>query len=146
MTASVQYEAPGLTDIYPQVQQFYARHMQLLDDGRLEEWAATFTEDGTFSVPNYPEPARGRTQLVAGARTAHSAMEEAGERRRHWHGMVAVDMREDGTLAVRCYALVFHTPRGGAPRLHRTCVCNDVLVWVGDELQVRERVVTRDDL
>ncbi|MFD0346153.1 nuclear transport factor 2 family protein [Kitasatospora aburaviensis] len=52
------------------IEQFYARHMQLLDGGRAEEWAATFTEDGTFRLPGRPEPSRGRAELAEGARRA----------------------------------------------------------------------------
>ena len=34
---------------YSQIQQFYARHFQLLDSGAAEEWALTFTQDGSFA-------------------------------------------------------------------------------------------------
>ncbi|WP_405016245.1 nuclear transport factor 2 family protein [Kitasatospora sp. NBC_00070] len=124
--------------------QFYARHLQLLDSGRAEEWAATFTADGTFQLPGRPGPSRGRAELAEGARRAGAAQREAGETHRHWHGMLDVEARPDGSVGVRCYALVYLTPRGGDPRLHRSCVCEDVLVRVDGSWLVRSRVVTRD--
>jgi SnoaL-like domain len=133
-------------ELQAEVQQFYARHMQLLDDGRAEEWAETFTADGSFAPPTLPEPVRGRANLAAAVGRAHAELVAAGETHRHWHGMVHVQPATDGTLLVRCYALVFATPRGGEPRIHRACVCTDVLVREDGELRVRERVVTRDDL
>ncbi|GAA2677148.1 nuclear transport factor 2 family protein [Actinoplanes palleronii] len=131
---------------YVQVQQFYARHMQLLDAGAAREWAETFTQDGTFEAPTLDEPTRGRDELIATMSRAAAELAAAGEIRRHWHGMLDVRPAPDGTIAVRCYALVFSTLRGGTPRLHRTCVCEDVLVLEDGQLRVRSRRVTRDDL
>ncbi|MEU4209214.1 nuclear transport factor 2 family protein [Streptomyces sp. NPDC026206] len=127
-----------------EIEQFYARHMQLLDSGDAEGWARTFTEDGTFALPGRPGPSRGRAELAEGARRAFAGHTAAGETHRHWHGMLDISARDDGTVHVRCYALVVLTPRGGDPRLHRSCVCEDVLVTVGSEWQVRTRCVTRD--
>lgn len=126
------------------VEQFYARHMQLLDAGEAEAWARTFTEDGVFHLPGRPQPARGRAALAEGARRAHAERLDSGETHRHWHGMLDIAPQDDGTVRVRCYALVFATPRGGEPRLHRSCVCEDVLVPSGAEWQVEHRRVTRD--
>ncbi|GGX79967.1 nuclear transport factor 2 family protein [Streptomyces minutiscleroticus] len=126
------------------VEQFYARHMQLLDDGDAEAWAETFTEDGLFALPGRPEPTRGRAALAEGARRAHTERLASHETHRHWHGMLDIRPQDDGSVHVRCYALVVATPRGGEPRLHRSCVCRDVLVPAGSQWQVRSRRVTRD--
>jgi hypothetical protein len=143
---TIQLEPAALTTTYIEVQQFYARHMHLLDAGRAAEWAETFTADGVFDAPTLPAPTRGRAALTAAVTAAHQAMVEAGEVRRHWHGMVALDPREDGSLHVTCYAQVIHTPRGGESRLHRSCVCEDTLVREDGEWKVAHRRVTRDDL
>ena len=111
------------TDLYTEVQQFYARHFHLLDAGRAAEWAETFTVDGWFWPRTLPEPVRGRAALTAGVRRTHERLAEAGEQHRHWHGMVDVRPRDDGDLDVRCYALIYVIPRGEAPRLHLSCVC-----------------------
>lgn len=129
---------------YAEIQQFYAHHMQLLDAGEGAGWARTFTEDGVFAPPS-SDPVRGRDALAAGVGKAHARLVEAREVHRHLLSMVSVEEREDGTLFVRSYAQIVATPRGGEPRLHLMCVCEDVLVRVSGELLVRERRVTRDD-
>ncbi|MYW97962.1 nuclear transport factor 2 family protein [Amycolatopsis rubida] len=149
MTA--QSEAPVADEtfhrIYAEVLQFYARTMQLLDAGRAADWAESFTEDATFAMPSRPQPVRGRDELTAVAREGAAGLAKAGEVHRHWHSMVSVEPGSDATLAVRCYAQVVATKLGGSSRLHRICVCEDVLVRGGDgRLRVRSRRVTRDDL
>ncbi|MFB6555105.1 MULTISPECIES: nuclear transport factor 2 family protein [unclassified Streptomyces] len=131
--------------VYAEVQQFYAHHMHLLDAGDGEGWALTFTEDGSFAPPSLPEPVVGRHALATGVNKAAAALAEAGEVHRHLLSMVSVEPRQDGELSVRSYAQIIATPRGGSPRLHLMCVCDDVLVRVDGELKVRERRVTRDD-
>ncbi|MFI1169776.1 nuclear transport factor 2 family protein [Streptomyces sp. NPDC020801] len=142
---SVPIDDRPLEQIYAEVQQFYARQMHLLDDGAADDWALTFTEDGTFAPPSLPEPVRGRPALAAGLRTATAALAKAGEVHRHLFSMIAVQPQDAGTLHVRCYTQVIATPRGGQPRVHLMCVCEDVLVREEAELRVRQRRVTRDD-
>ncbi|WP_248958993.1 nuclear transport factor 2 family protein [Sphaerisporangium perillae] len=136
----------SIDELHVRVQRFYAEQMRLLDTGATGEWAATFTEDGTFSVPTLAEPVRGRAAIASGARAAAGQRAAAGVVHRHWMGMLTVEPREDGTVHARSYALVIETPLGDLPRLHRSTVCEDVLVPSGDTWRVRERVVTRDDL
>jgi 3-phenylpropionate/cinnamic acid dioxygenase small subunit len=146
---TAQLAQPGETasgSLYVEVQQFYARHMHLLDSGQAQEWAQTFAEDGTFDAPTMPEPIRGRAAIAAGVAKSAEERAAAGETQRHWHGMVDVQPRPDGALEVRCYALVFSTFKGQESRLHRVCVCTDVLVRVDGRLVVSTRKVTRDDL
>nr|AFU65898.1 DacG [Dactylosporangium sp. SC14051] len=144
--AAPQVRDSAFDRLYSEVQQFYARHMQLLDAGAADAWGATFTADGSFDVPTLPEPVHGRENLVAMMRRTAAELAAAGDQRRHWHGMLDVQPQPDGTVLVRCYALVFSTLEGGEPRLHRTCVCTDVLVREEGGLRVRSRRVTRDDL
>lgn len=144
-TESVSADTLAFEALYAEVQQFYARHMHLLDMGAAEEWARTFTEDGVFKLPSGPEPVRGRAALAAGVRKVAAGLAEAGEVHRHVLGMLAVTPQADGSLQVRSYAQIITTPRSGQPRLHLMCVCEDVLVREDGELRVRERRVTRDD-
>jgi hypothetical protein len=125
---------------------FYAEQMQLLDCGANQEWAQTFTDDGVFAASGMPEPVRGRGAIAAAARAAHEQRSKAGVVHRHWLGMLTADPQEDGTVRARCYALVIATPAGGASNIHRSTVCEDVLVTAGSSWQVRHREVTRDDL
>ncbi|MFJ3923223.1 nuclear transport factor 2 family protein [Streptomyces sp. NPDC090022] len=142
--------APGAVwsaALHAEVQQFYAYQMQRLDLGEAEAWALTFTEDAVFDVPTLPEPVRGRAGLVASAYGARAALAAAGERHRHFLGMLDVRPRPDGTVGVRSYAIVYASEIGGASRVHRVCVCEDVLVRDADGmLRVSARRVTRDDL
>ncbi|WUH98289.1 nuclear transport factor 2 family protein [Spirillospora sp. NBC_00431] len=130
--------------MYAEVQQFYGRHMQLLDAGDGEGWARTFTEDGVFAPPS-SVPVRGRAALAEGVRAAHARLVEAGEVHRHLLSMISVAERDDGVLSARSYAQIVATPRDGSPRLHLMCVCEDLLVRENGELLIRERRVTRDD-
>lgn len=132
-------------EVLADVQQFLARHMHLLDSGDAEGWARTFTVDGSFAPPSLPEPVRGRAELAAGVRKSAAALAEAGEVHRHVLSTLHVDPQGDGSLRVRSYAQIIATPRGGEPRLHLMCVCEDILVRRDGELLVRERRVTRDD-
>ncbi|MFF4173878.1 nuclear transport factor 2 family protein [Streptomyces sp. NPDC001744] len=143
--------APGTTAwsaaLHAEVQQFYAHQMQLLDLAEAERWAATFTEDATFAVPTLPEPVRGRAGLVAATTRSHAELAAAGQRHRHFMGMLDVRPRPDGAVDVRSYAVVYASEIGGASRVHRVCVCEDVLVRGEDGgLRVSARTVTRDDL
>ncbi|WP_405577909.1 nuclear transport factor 2 family protein [Streptomyces sp. NBC_01190] len=136
-------EAGGL---YAEVQQFYARHMHLLDEGAAELWAESFTQDASFSVPTLPAPVVGRAGLSAAVRRSAAALVEAGEQHRHWPGVFDVVPQQDGSVIVHSYTTVFATVRGGESRVHRVCTCTDVLVREGGSLLVRSRRVDRDDL
>ncbi|MCK2221092.1 nuclear transport factor 2 family protein [Actinomadura sp. ATCC 31491] len=133
-------------ELRAEVEQFYAAHFHLLDEGRAEEWALTFTDDGVFHPPGGREPVRGRAALAGGVGAGYRRLLEADEVHRHWHGMIEITPRAaDGAVLVRCYALILATPSGGPTRTHLSCVCEDVLVRVEGRLLVRERRVHRDD-
>ncbi|GAA1604161.1 nuclear transport factor 2 family protein [Catellatospora bangladeshensis] len=141
---------PDLTDtsaLYLSVQQFYARHMHLLDSGRAREWAGTFTPDGTFTAPGLDAPVRGRAALAAAVEQTHARLAASGETHRHWHGMVWVTPGPDGTAHVKCYGMVIAVDPAGTPRLHRHCLCEDVLTPAPAEPEgwlVASRHVTPD--
>ncbi|MFF3178053.1 nuclear transport factor 2 family protein [Streptomyces sp. NPDC057900] len=132
--------------LYAQIQQFYARQMQLFDLHEAERWAGTFTEDAVFDVPTLDEPVRGRLALASNVRRNKAQQERSGERFRHWIGMLDLRPQPDGTLHTRCYALVYVTPGQGGSAVHRVCVMEDVLVRSRGKWRTRHRVVTRDDL
>ena len=145
MTVTAQPIRLSLAELQAEIAQFYADHFYLLDSGQAQRWADTFTADGAFYPPHRPEPLRGRATLADGVAAAHQEYEQRGEQRRHWHGMVSVNPQPDGRLAVRCYAQIIVTPRGGTPSLHLSCVCHDVFVREDGRWLVAERRVTRDD-
>jgi Small subunit of phenylpropionate dioxygenase len=125
------------------VEQFYAHHMQLLDDGRIKEWASLFTEDGTFTVGSHPEPARGREQIVAGATRTVEQLRAQGIARRHWLGMADIAAEGEG-LRVRSYALVFQITASEGAALRSSTTCEDVLVPDGESWLIRSRLVVTD--
>lgn len=127
------------------IRQFYAWHMQLLDEGRIEEWAAAFTPDGVFAADGHPEPVKGRENIRAASRKVADGLADAGIVRRHWLGMS--DIAPDGDrVRVRSYALVFQVSKQEGAALHASTTCEDVLV-PGDAAGtwlISERVVRVD--
>ncbi|MDX2596056.1 nuclear transport factor 2 family protein [Streptomyces sp. WI03-4A] len=132
--------------LYQEIQQFYAQQMHLLDDGRVEEWARTFTEDGVFAANAQPVPAVGRAAITEAAAKATDAYAAAGVQRRHWLGMVSVESATGQTVIARCYALVIETPRGGRPEIKASTLCEDRIVRADGAWQIQDRQITRDDL
>jgi hypothetical protein len=133
-------------DLYAEVQQFYANHIWLLDEGLADEAAMTFTEAATMlSPPKVPEPIQGRDNLRTGLRKVADVLAAEGVRYRRCHTMISVVPQPGGELHVRAYVQVVRTHRGGESVLHAMCVCEDVLVREDGQLKVSQRVVTRDD-
>lgn len=145
MSRETRVEGHDFGALYAEVQQFYSKHMHLLDTGAAKDWADSFTEDGVFSPPSAPEPIVGRAALAAGAAEAKAVLLAKGEQHRHLLLNMDIDPQADGTLRVRSYAPVVATPIGGEPRLFVMCVMNDVLVREGERYLVKHRIVTRDD-
>jgi hypothetical protein len=149
MTAADIQLAPALPDVdgetYSQIQHFYAWQSQLLDFNKFEEWAATFTEDGSFLAPGFPEPVRGRTPLAVGTRKNHEGIDPSIAIR-HWFNMTTVEPCADGSVRALSYVIVIRTPHGGEPFIYRSTICEDVLVREGGQWLVRERVIRRDDV
>lgn len=135
-----------MSELYSQIEQFYAAQMQLLDDGAVQEWADTFTLDGVFAANAHPEPARGREAIATAAKRTVAELAEQGLVRRHWIGMLSVRGNDDGTVAARSYAVVLQTPKGGQAAIRFSTVCEDVLVRRDGDWQVLDRKVSRDDL
>jgi hypothetical protein len=131
---------------HAEIQHFYARQMHLLDEGRTDEWAETFTPDGVFAA-NGRTAATGRAAIREAAGAAAAQRVQQGLQVRHWLGMLDVRPRPDGTVQASSYALIINTPRGGSPAAHLSTTCEDVLVRGEDgDWQVSSRVVQRDDL
>ncbi|MGW4025238.1 nuclear transport factor 2 family protein [Streptomyces sp. NPDC005009] len=132
--------------VYAQVQEFYARQMQILDAHDTERWAATFTEGAVLELPSLPQPVRARTGLVRYVRAGAARQRRAGRRLDHWVGMLDVQPQVDGSLRTRCSALVCVRPGGGGSQVLYVYVMEDVLVRTRDGWRTHHRRVTRDDL
>jgi len=131
-------------DLHASVQQFYAHHMQMLDDGRVESWAQGFTEDGVFAADGHPHPATGREQIVAGASRTVAQLAEQGISRRHWLGMIAITPG-DGVVRARSYAIVYQITAADGASIRSSTTCEDVLVPDGrGSWLIRHRYVRQD--
>lgn len=133
-------------ELYADIQDFYARHMRLVDEGRVEEWGDTFTVDATISNNANPKPAHGREAIVAVIRRAHAELQSRGVQHRHWMGMLTVDPVDPDTVRATSYALLMAIGRGGAPLIDRSTQCHDLLVRVDGDWQIRERRVLHDGM
>ncbi|MEU6057080.1 nuclear transport factor 2 family protein [Streptomyces sp. NPDC047097] len=131
-------------DLYARLQQFYARQMGLMDYGRPEEWAATFTEDGVFEEPHRLEPLHGRDAIRLSARERVDRLAAEKLDFRHWLAMLDVRPQDDGSLRTRTYALAMRTPRGGALDIFAHVVCHDHLVEADGSWAVRHRHIEHD--
>jgi hypothetical protein len=141
------------TDLYEQLQQFYARHMHAGDSGDIGAWAACFTEDAVFVSNGLPHPLRGRAAIEATARLGAADRAERGATHRHLVTMLDVHRDHsvapgdaDDSVVARSYVLVVESVSGGKASLHLSAVCEDTLVRGDGTWLVRERRVTRDDL
>ncbi|MFF9849273.1 nuclear transport factor 2 family protein [Streptomyces litmocidini] len=134
------------TDVYAQVQHFYAHQMQALDGGRFADYAATFTEDGTFQHSPGVQPAVGRDGIVAELVEFHKRFEGDPVQRRHWFNHIALEPQSDGSLRSTVYALVVTVRPGGKPEITPSCVVHDVLLVTDEGVRTRSRLITHDQL
>lgn len=136
--------SPVSTDLYIRVQHFYAHQMQHLDAGRFEDYAATFTEDGSFQHSPGAEPAVTRPAIVRELVEFHRRFENDPVQRRHWFNHVALERQDDGSIRSTVYALVVTVRPGGKPDIAPSCVVHDVLLDGPDGIQLKSRSVTHD--
>ncbi|MEW1779832.1 nuclear transport factor 2 family protein [Streptomyces sp. NPDC086777] len=145
MKESEEMESTGISaELYAEVLQYYARQMQALDAGKVEEYAATFTEDAVFGHTPGREPARTRAGILSDLYQVRERFTADPQQRRHMFTMVDVERLGDGRLRSTCYALVLTTRPGNGPELVRSCVVRDVLVREGGRLHNQERLVDHD--
>jgi actinorhodin biosynthesis protein ActVIA len=136
---------PGVTaETYAEVLQYYARQMQALDEGKLEAYADTFTEDAVFGHTPGREPARTRPGILSDLLEVRQRQVADPQQRRHLFTMVDVEELSDGRLRSTSYALVLTTRPGGGPEPVRSCVVRDVLVRDDGRLRNAERLVDHD--
>jgi uncharacterized protein (TIGR02246 family) len=136
-------EVPDLVAV--QVMRLYARQSRLIDSDDATGWARTFTLDGVFASPSYPEPTTGTRQLVAFAKR-FAAGNASGTVSRHV--VTNVDVlpgADDDKLVVHAYLQIVATPRGEFSRLLRLTTITDQLVRLDGAWHVAHRQVLRDD-
>lgn len=128
------------------VQLLYGRQSHSIDSGRSAEWAHTFTPDGVFDSPSYPEPEAGTAALTAFAQRFFDTAVDAQEKRRHVITDLAIEAVSDDELTVECYLQIMATPRGGETRLVRFTSVRDRLVRHDGQWRIQHRTVSRDNI
>lgn len=125
--------------------QLYGRQSHLIDGGDASGWAQTFTDDGEFHSPSYPEPVSGTDALIAFAERFHAGARAANEVHRHVITNVVIDGAGDGSTVVRAYLQIVATSIGGDSRLVRMTTLTDRVVLVDDRWRIARRDIRRDD-
>ncbi|GAA1913045.1 nuclear transport factor 2 family protein [Nocardioides hwasunensis] len=130
-----------------QVLRAYARQARLIDSFDGPGWAATFTTDGVFASPSYPQPVVGTDALVAFveqyAETARAT------RTTSRHVVTNVDVvpgPRPGSVVAHAYLQIVATPAGEPSRLVRLTTLTDQLVASADGWRFARRDVRRDDV
>ncbi|HLH75570.1 MAG TPA: aromatic-ring-hydroxylating dioxygenase subunit beta [Candidatus Binataceae bacterium] len=141
------------------VEQFLAAYTACLDDDRLEEWPALFTEHCVYKVIPYENVAQhlpvalmfGDSQAMLRDRvTAHRrANLYAPHRYRHLLGPLRVrEAPAENTVEVRANLAVYRTMLDpadyGRSELFAVGEYQDRLVWEQGQLRVREKIVVVD--
>jgi actinorhodin biosynthesis protein ActVIA len=136
----------SFTDLYVQVQQFYAGQVQHLDAMRADEFAATFTKDAVFDHSPGNPPFEGREAIADEMRSyQQKRYAENPAQRRHWFHMLRVLPQDDGSIVSEYYAMLLMTKPGeplAGPAM--SYAVRDVLVFEAGELLTRERRVVPD--
>lgn len=126
------------------IAQLYARQSHAIDAGDAHGWAASFTDDGSFTSPTYGAPVTGAAALAAFAEAFAATAERDGVVRRHWTTALELTPDGDDRVAARCYAIVLATAPAGAPRIERSVVFHDRLVCRAERWLIEHRRVTVD--
>ncbi|MFE5786663.1 nuclear transport factor 2 family protein [Rhodococcus erythropolis] len=127
------------------IHQLYGHQSHCIDSGRQQDWAQTFTDNGEFHSPSYPEPVVGFDDLAAFAARFYAAAEAVDEVHRHVLTNLVVEAVDESALAVRGYLQIVATARGGESRLVRMTTVADRVLRVGEEWKIARRTVSRDD-
>jgi 3-phenylpropionate/cinnamic acid dioxygenase small subunit len=138
-----------------QLAQLNADYARALDDDRMEEWPAFFTDPCLYLITTADNHRHGYTAGVVYAdsrgmlRDRVAALREANvyERQsyRHVVGLPAVRDESDGGVRAETPFLVVRIMRDGRMDLFATGRYLDVLVDAGGALRFRERVVVCDN-
>ncbi|MGI8664798.1 MAG: nuclear transport factor 2 family protein [Jatrophihabitans sp.] len=129
-----------------EIQGFYARQVQAMDNGRYAEFAGTFSEDCDFTPMKHQPTAHGRPAIVEKLDNFAKQVFNSDEQRRHVMVMSAVTEVDETTYDVISYALVSNTKHGDPPRLHFAGEIVDRLIRQDGELLVRSRMVNSDSI
>src|SRR5215471_4649641 len=117
-----------------EIQTLYAKYNQVLDAGKAEAWADTFTPDGVFNKTNI-----GRDALITFAKNFY---QQGGGKRRHWNTNLVLTGTAEGADG-SVYLMLWDV--GGRPAtILVTGIYEDKLVKTKDGWRFKSRVVNAD--
>src|SRR5215831_792511 len=117
-----------------EIQTLYAKYNQVLDAGKAEAWADTFTPDGVFNKTNV-----GRDALINFAKGFY---QQGGGKRRHWNTNLIVTGTSEGADG-SVYLMLWDV--GARPAtIIVTGIYADKLVKTKDGWRFKSRVVNAD--
>lgn len=133
---------------------FYDEYYTVLDDVRLDEWPALFTEDCVYRViprENYEAGytlstiyAESRGMLVDRVMGMTRTQMFAPRYYRRFPGPLRIVSRDGDSVRTRHNLLVVQTLIDKKSEIVLSAVCHDVLVPDGDRNRLRERIVVFD--
>jgi actinorhodin biosynthesis protein ActVIA len=129
------------TDLYVEVQMFYAQQMPLLEDRQPEEFAATFTSDAIVEHVSGLFKLTGTQEIEGGIGLS---IQTYGDKVfRHWSNNLRV--REAGDeIHTRQTVIVSVTDESGLVTWEPSCTVEDVIVRREGRLAVRHRLMHHD--
>jgi len=117
-----------------EIQTLYAKYNQVLDAGKAEAWADTFTADGAFNKTNV-----GRDALIAFAKGFY---DQGGGKRRHWNTNLILTGTSEGADG-SVYLMLWDV--GNRPAtIIVTGIYEDKLVKTKDGWRFKTRLVNPD--
>src|ERR1700674_4071089 len=133
---------------------FYDEYYTVLDDVRLEEWPALFTEDCVYRViprENFEAGstlstiyAESRGMLIDRVMGVTRTQMDAPRYYRRFPGPVRIVSRDGDSVRTRHNLLVVQTLIDKQSEIVLSAVCHDVLVPDGERNRLRERIVVFD--
>ncbi|MBY4130123.1 nuclear transport factor 2 family protein [Rhodococcus fascians] len=139
---------PIPAQVHADISLFYGRHMRAMDQGRVADWTADFTDTATFTTNARPDTQEGRGNIAAEASKAAHKLGDSGDSRRHCLTTLELQYVDGNVNKIRAdsYAIIVRTPQGGPSAVEFLCTCTDHLIFNGGRWSIERRVVQRDDL
>jgi ketosteroid isomerase-like protein len=107
-----------------------ARYCHHIDEGEAADWAACYTEDGTFDGPATPAPVKGRAALQAFAQATYDNSD--GGKMRHQVANLTCDYgASQDEISARLYNLVTTWHEGGRVAIMAVCKVDFVRAEAG---------------
>ena len=144
----------GARDVRQRVEDLSFEYADALDERRLEDWVALFTDDATYRAVSAENVARGlplATMLCAGrgmlldrVTAIQETLTYAPRVLRHMLSGIRVRGHDDTALLVEANFLVLETLDGEETRVFAAGRYHDEVVVEGDNLRFRQKIAIYD--